>query len=153
MLIERSVAVVFDDEEICKQWQVDGINLQVSVSFVGPRTIRQLNREYREIDKTTDVLSFPMLEMKDGKLQQELESVDFDHSDNSRALFLGDIILNVDQAYKQAEEYGHSREREVVFLCVHSMLHLLGYDHIEASDESIMNKRQKKIMELMQIAR
>lgn len=153
MLIERSVAVVFDDEEICKQWQVDGINLQVSVSFVGPRTIRQINREYREIDKTTDVLSFPMLEMKDGKLQQELESVDFDHSGNSRALFLGDIILNVDQAYKQAAEYGHGREREVAFLCVHSVLHLLGYDHIEASDESIMNKRQKKIMELMQIAR
>ncbi len=153
MLIDRSVAVIFADEEICKQWQKDDIILQVSVSFVGPRTIRQLNREYRDIDKTTDVLSFPMLEMKDGKLQQDLESADFDQSDTSRILFLGDVIINLDQAYKQAEEYGHSREREVVFLCVHSVLHLLGYDHIEASDESIMNKRQDTIVELMQITR
>lgn len=144
---------VFDDEKICTQWQKDGILLQVSVSFVGPISIRRLNREFREIDKTTDVLSFPMLEMKNGSIDQPLTASDFDQSEGLNVVFLGDVIINIDQAYKQAEEYGHSREREVSFLIVHSVLHLLGYDHIEKSDERIMKIRQELLMDLMQIAR
>ncbi len=144
---------VFDDEKICTQWQKDGILLQVSVSFVGPISIRRLNREFREIDKTTDVLSFPMLEMKNGSIDQPLTAADFDQSEGLNVVFLGDVIINIDQAYRQAEEYGHSREREVSFLIIHSMLHLLGYDHIEKSDERIMKIRQELLMDLMQIAR
>lgn len=144
---------VFDDEKICTQWQKDGILLQVSVSFVGPISIRRLNREFREIDKTTDVLSFPMLEMKNGSIDQPLTAADFDQSEGLNVVFLGDVIINIDQAYRQAEEYGHSREREVSFLIIHSMLHLLGYDHIEKSDERIMKIRQEILMDLMQIAR
>lgn len=144
---------VFDDEKICTQWQKDGILLQVSVSFVGPISIRRLNREFREIDKTTDVLSFPMLEMKNGSIDQPLTASDFDQSEGLNVVFLGDVIINIDQAYRQAEEYGHSREREVSFLIIHSMLHLLGYDHIEKSDERIMKIRQELLMDLMQIAR
>lgn len=144
---------VFDDEKICTQWQKDGILLQVSVSFVGPISIRRLNREFREIDKTTDVLSFPMLEMKNGSIDQPLTAADFDQSEGLNVVFLGDVIINIDQAYKQAEEYGHSREREVSFLIIHSILHLLGYDHIEKSDERIMKIRQEILMDLMQIAR
>lgn len=152
-MIDRSIAVVFADETICKHWHNEGYLLQVAVSFVGPRTIRQLNREYREIDKTTDVLSFPMLEMKEGKLLQSLSAEDFDQSGHNKILFLGDIVINLDQAYQQAEDLGHSRDREVAFLSVHSILHLLGYDHIRHADESIMKKRQEQIMELMQLAR
>lgn len=144
---------VFDDEKICTQWQKDGILLQVSVSFVGPISIRRLNREFREIDKTTDVLSFPMLEMKNGSIDKPLTAADFDQSEGLNVVFLGDVIINIDQAYKQAEEYGHSREREVSFLIIHSILHLLGYDHIEKSDERIMKIRQEILMDLMQIAR
>lgn len=144
---------VFDDEKICTQWQKDGILLQVSVSFVGPISIRRLNREFREIDKTTDVLSFPMLEMKNGSIDQPLTAADFDQSEGLNVVFLGDVIINIDQAYRQAEEYGHSREREVSFLIIHSILHLLGYDHIEKSDERIMKIRQEILMDLMQIAR
>lgn len=144
---------VFDDEKICTQWQKDGILLQVSVSFVGPISIRRLNREFREIDKTTDVLSFPMLEMKNGSIDKPLTAADFDQSEGLNVVFLGDVIINIDQAYKQAEEYGHSREREVSFLIIHSILHLLGYDHIEKSDERIMKIRQELLMDLMQIAR
>lgn len=144
---------VFDDEKICTQWQKDGILLQVSVSFVGPISIRRLNREFREIDKTTDVLSFPMLEMKNGSIDQPLTAADFDQSEGLNVVFLGDVIINIDQAYKQAEEYGHSREREVSFLIIHSILHLLGYDHIEKSDERIMKIRQEILMDLMQITR
>ena len=144
---------VFDDEKICTQWQKDGILLQVSVSFVGPISIRRLNREFREIDKTTDVLSFPMLEMKNGSIDKPLTAADFDQSEGLNVVFLGDVIINIDQAYRQAEEYGHSREREVSFLIIHSMLHLLGYDHIEKSDERIMKIRQEILMDLMQIAR
>ena len=144
---------VFSDEEICKHWQKDGILLQISVSFVGPRTIRKLNRDFREIDKTTDVLSFPMLAMKNGDLLEPLSAADYDQSDAARTLFLGDVIINIDQAYKQSEEFGHSKEREIAFLCVHSLLHLLGYDHMETADEILINKRQEEIMKLMQIAR
>ena len=144
---------VFDDEKICTQWQKDGILLQVSVSFVGPISTRRLNREYREIDKTTDVLSFPMLEMKNGSIDKPLTAADFDQSEGLNVVFLGDVIINIDQAYKQAEEYGHSREREVSFLIIHSILHLLGYDHIEKSDERIMKIRQEILMDLMQITR
>lgn len=144
---------VFDDEKICTQWQKDGILLQVSVSFVGPISIRRLNREFREIDKTTDVLSFPMLEMKNGSIDKPLTAADFDQSEGLNVVFLGDVIINIDQAYKQAEEYGHSREREVSFLIIHSILHLLGYDHIEKSDERIMKIRQEILMDLMQITR
>ena len=145
--------IVFDDEKICTQWQKDGILLQVSVSFVGPISIRRLNREFREIDKTTDVLSFPMLEMKNGSIDKPLTAADFDQSEGLNVVFLGDVIINIDQAYKQAEEYGHSREREVSFLIIHSILHLLGYDHIEKSDERIMKIRQEILMDLMQITR
>lgn len=144
---------VFDDEKICTQWQKDGILLQVSVSFVGPISIRRLNREFREIDKTTDVLSFPMLEMKNGSIDKPLTAADFDQSEGLNVVFLGDVIINIDQAYRQAEEYGHSREREVSFLIIHSILHLLGYDHIEKSDERIMKIRQEILMDLMQITR
>jgi probable rRNA maturation factor len=147
------VKTVFDDEKICTQWQKDGILLQVSVSFVGPISIRRLNREFREIDETTDVLSFPMLEMKNGSIDQPLTAADFDQSEGLNVVFLGDVIINIDQAYRQAEEYGHSREREVSFLIIHSILHLLGYDHIEKSDERIMKIRQEILMDLMQIAR
>jgi len=147
------VKTVFDDEKICTQWQKDGILLQVSVSFVGPISIRRLNREFREIDKTTDVLSFPMLEMKNGSIDKPLTAADFDQSEGLNVVFLGDVIINIDQAYKQAEEYGHSREREVSFLIIHSILHLLGYDHIEKSDERIMKIRQEILMDLMQITR
>ncbi|MBE6538617.1 MAG: rRNA maturation RNase YbeY, partial [Ruminococcaceae bacterium] len=112
---------------------------EVSVTFTDNEKIHALNKQYRDVDKPTDVLSFPLLDTEgedDELLPAELETM------------LGDIVISLEKAREQAEEYGHSFEHEVAFLCVHSMLHLLGYDHerSEADDED-MCIRQKIIMD------
>ncbi len=110
---------------------------QVSVTFTDNAGIRELNRQYRGIDKETDVLSFPLTEFERG----EEPPVD------APEVSLGDIVLSLERAAVQAEEYGHSQEREVAFLCVHSMLHLLGYDHVNSEEEELeMRTRQREIL-------
>ncbi len=108
----------------------------VSVTFTDNEGIREYNREYREIDKATDVLSFPMYDFKNGDEPEEGEPV-----------CLGDIVLSLERAEEQAKEFGHSFQREAAFLTVHSVLHLLGYDHLLSEEDDIdMRKRQKDIM-------
>jgi len=108
----------------------------VSVTFCGDKLIKTINRDYRGIDKVTDVLSFPMAE--DGDLTGA-----FDGEQNQ----LGDVVINLERATKQAETYGHSFDREVAFLAVHSMLHLLGLDHERSEDEELlMRKKQRAVM-------
>ncbi len=112
---------------------------EVSVSFVDNEEIHKLNLEYRGKDKPTDVLSFPMWEGD----EEGIGDID----PNGEAVLLGDIILSVEKAYSQAEEYGHSIERELAFLSVHSTLHLLGYDHeVSEEDEAYMNKKQEEVL-------
>ena len=96
----------------------------------------------RNIDRETDVLSFPLG-----------ENGEYDVDMFNNALLLGDIVISLEKAFEQAEEYGHSAEREVAFLTVHSMLHLLGYDHIEESDRVIMRDREERILSSMGITR
>ncbi len=96
----------------------------VSLLMTDDENIHQLNREFRQVDKPTDVLSFP----------------------SDEPGFLGDIAISVPCAVRQAEEYGHSVDREIAFLTVHAMLHLFGYDHIEPQDEEIMRSRQRDIL-------
>ncbi|MBQ8340839.1 MAG: rRNA maturation RNase YbeY [Clostridia bacterium] len=106
---------------------------EVSVTFTDNEGIRAINREYREIDKPTDVLSFPMFE---------------ERADGTREL--GDIVLSLEKCRAQAEEFGHSFERECAFLTVHSTLHLLGYDHVNGEEEEKdMRERQTAIVEKM----
>lgn len=114
----------------------------VSVILVENEEISRINSEFRDKDSVTDVLSFPMLNMKCGAFLEEPGALDMDDG----RLFLGDIVISVPKAIEQAGEYGHSFERELAFLAVHGLLHLLGYDHIEKSDEEIMIKRQKQIL-------
>lgn len=106
-----------------------GDNYEIAISFVDNEEIQNLNRDYRGIDRETDVLSFPVDE--DFPIPQPL---------------LGDIIISVEKALDQAKEYGHSLERELTYLTCHSMLHLLGYDHIEDGDKSNMRSKEKEIM-------
>ncbi len=121
--------------------------LYLNLTFVGSEKIRKMNAEYRDVDKVTDVLSFPMLEMKDGKLLNNIEVSDFEYdSDGNKVICLGDIIMCPEVCGKQALEYGHSQEREAAFLFTHSLLHLLGFDHIKKEDEANMIFWQKKIM-------
>ena len=117
----------------------------MTITFCDEDTIREVNREQREIDKVTDVLSFPFQDVKDGKLLSG--DPDYEYSeDGSKVLPLGDVLISVPVAVKQADEYGHSLIREILFLASHSFLHLTGYDHMNEKDEKKMTDLQKKIM-------
>ncbi len=113
---------------------------EISVTFTDNEGIRAVNREYRGIDKVTDVLSFPLKDFEGG------EAPVTDAPEHS----LGDVIISLERAQEQADEFGHSFEREVAFLCVHSMLHLLGYDHERSTAEDReMRRRQSEILDKM----
>ena len=120
---------------------------EISVMFTDNDGIRVLNAQHRGIDRATDVLSFPMLEYDD-----DGEMFD-DPGDIEDELCLGDIVISLERAAEQAEEYGHSFEREVGFLTVHSMLHLLGYDHMTEEEEKEMFGFQKEILTEMGLER
>lgn len=117
---------------------------EISLSFVTNEEIHQINRQFRNVDAPTDVLSFPQLTFEEGE--------EADVNENGE-IVLGDIIISVERAKEQAEEYGHSLKREIAFLTVHSMLHLLGYDHMEKDEEEDMFRRQKEILEIAGIPR
>ena len=135
-LVHRAVRGALASEEV-------DFDCEVSVTFTDNEGIRELNREYREKDSATDVLSFPMYSFTED-----------DMPDTEFMVELGDIVLSLERASEQAAEFGHSYEREVAFLCVHSVLHLLGYDHeLSAEDEADMILRQKKIMNELNILR
>ena len=118
-----------------------------TLTFVTPEEIREINKEQRDIDKETDCLSFPMLELREGEFTEIPDSGDFEtDEDGNQVLCYGDILINPTACEAQAESYGHSFEREAMFLIAHSLLHLLGYDHIESVDEKIIIDRQKRLM-------
>lgn len=121
--------------------------LYVGVSLVSEDEIKEINRDFRGIDKVTDVLSFPQFESTD-EILAEIEG--------DEALVdipLGDVVICLDQAERQSKEYGTSIRREVTYLFVHSVLHLLGYDHIDEEDRSLMRTREEKIMTSLDILR
>lgn len=128
--VRKTVSAVLASEN-----ENDGCS--VSVTFVDNEKIRVLNREFRDIDRETDVLSFPADEPVIG----------------SEGRFLGDIALSLERAKSQSEEYGHSFEREVAFLTAHSTLHLLGYDHMTPEEEKEMFAKQEKVLSDMGITR
>lgn len=114
------------------------VEVEISYSMVTPDEIQAINAEYRHQDKATDVLSFPMNDFTPEDAIIELEE--------GMPLVLGDIIVNLEQAEKQAKEYGNTFEAEVCYLSVHSTLHLLGYDHMVPGDKQVMRTREKAIM-------
>lgn len=119
------------DEERC----------EISVTFVGLDEIHELNREYRGVDRPTDVLSFPQFE----DLEEEAPEVG--------EICLGDVVICKDKAEEQAAEFGHSFERELVYLFTHSVLHLLGYDHMEDDEKAVMREREEEIMREIGLSR
>lgn len=147
--------IYFADERVCSDaiinimkqaadycLDIEGVNkdvCEVSVSFVDSNEIRKLNCDYRGIDKVTDVLSFPQYEWKSEMVGPLIE--------------LGDVVICKEQAERQAEDFGHSFQREIIYLFVHSMLHLLGYDHIEADDKKEMREQEEKIMGYLNLER
>jgi probable rRNA maturation factor len=134
MLLRRAVDATIEHEQY-------GNPCEVSITLTDNEQIHVLNRQYRNVDRPTDVLSFPMMDFS-GESEEPVA--------DEPIVSLGDIVISLEKAAEQAEEYGHSFEREVAFLCVHSMLHLLGYDHeTSESDELDMRRRQSQIMDEM----
>jgi probable rRNA maturation factor len=121
---------------------------EVSISFVGNQEIRELNKQYRDKDALTDVLSFPMMEFE---VTEENYSNEDEFVQEDR--LLGDIVISLERAQEQAIEYGHSFERELAFLLVHGVLHLLGMDHEDEEQEKEMSKKQEEILQLLEIRR
>lgn len=116
---------------------------EVSLTLTDDARIWVLNREYRQVDRPTDVLSFALREQS----EEEPELVDFEDG------ILGDIIISVERARAQAEEYGHSFSRELVYLAVHGTLHLLGYDHEQEADKFAMRQKEEEVMALLNLSR
>lgn len=112
---------------------------EVNVTLVSDDEIHRLNLEFRNIDKSTDVLSFPLG-----------ENGEYDVNPENGCLMLGDVIISVEHALRQAEEFGHSKEREIAYLTVHSVLHLLGYDHVdEAEEKRIMRMKEEEALKIL----
>jgi probable rRNA maturation factor len=137
-----------------KEEEVD-IDTQVSVVFVDNTLIQEINKEQRGIDKATDVLSFPMLDYAENKVYKEVyKNYKFKPEDlDEGELVLGDIVLSLEKALEQSEDYGHSFMREICYLIVHSILHLLGYDHMKDEEKDRMRSREEEILERFNITR
>lgn len=119
--------------------------MEVNLVIVSPETIKEMNNEYRQVDRVTDVLSFPMLDNIDD-LNKECDAI-------LGEVNIGDIYICRERAIEQAIEYKHSLKREICFLALHGLLHLLGYDHIKKEDEQIMFQLQDKILQMAKITR
>ena len=134
-----------------KALEMEGVTADVEIELVltDNAEIREINKEYREIDKATDVLSFPMIDFDNGETIE-----DGDKNPETGFVSLGSIIISVERAKKQAKEYGHSLRREIAFLTAHSMLHLLGFDHVNSEEEEkIMFDKQEAILSALGIGR
>lgn len=127
-------------EACLRQENMDQERCQVSVSFVDEETIQELNRTYRDVDSITDVLSFPQFD-------------DLAELPEEGIFSLGDVVICQQRAREQAEEFGHSYERELIYLFTHSMLHLLGYDHMEEEDQREMRAQEEAVMTYLGLVR
>ncbi len=136
--MEKALSVILGKEGI------DEEGAEVSVSFVTGEQIQSLNREYRGVDSVTDVLSFPQFDSVDELIEMQEET---------GVAELGDVVICMERALSQAEEFGHPLKREVIYLFVHSILHLLGYDHMEEEDKKEMRAREEEVMDELGIVR
>ena len=130
-------------EECFKTEEMEEYNLYISVILTTPDIIHELNLKYRDVDKETDVLSFPMFEKSEIK-----ELISLEHPEP-----LGDIVISIDRVKKQAEEYGHSFERELSYMLVHGFYHLMGEDHIDEEDKVIMRGKEERVLSRLGITR
>ncbi|MFR2534111.1 MAG: rRNA maturation RNase YbeY [Clostridia bacterium] len=140
-LIQKVVQTCFTQENL------NALNLYMSVTLTTPEHIRILNGTYRKINKETDVLSFPMFDKK------ELDLLVKEQIPLPIQEILGDIVISIERVQQQAEEYGHSFERELAYMLVHGFYHLMGYDHIEEQDKMQMRPKEEKILEQLHITR
>ncbi|SUY47430.1 metalloprotease [Clostridium putrefaciens] len=131
------------------------INYELSILLVNNIEIKNINKKHRNIDNETDVLSFPLLDYPKDKVFSEVYlECKFDETYlDGEDLLLGDIVISLEKALEQSKDYGHSFKREVAYLIVHSILHLLGYDHMEIAEKAVMRKREEYILGELNIGR
>ena len=133
-------------EQCFKEEKIENSKLYITITLTNPEHIRKINKEFRKIDRPTDVLSFPMFE-KD-ELEKKIKEKDFMHED-----VLGDIIISIPKVEEQAKEYEHSLERELSYMVVHGFYHLMGYDHIEEKDKIVMRPKEENVLSKLGITR
>lgn len=126
-----------------KEEKLNNLDFYLSITLTTNEEIKKLNKEYRNIDKETDVLSFPMFE------KEEIDNIIKLGKKNLINEVLGDIVISLNKVKEQAEEYGHSFERELSYMIVHGFYHIIGYDHIEEKDKIIMRPKEEKILEIL----
>ena len=145
-LIEKVLQTCFEVEGISP------LQFYICVTLTNPENIHAINKQYRNVDRPTDVLSFPMFEGKELKqiLQKKYNG---DLSQGVLQDILGDIIISVEQIQKQAQEYGHSFERELSYMVVHGFYHLMGYDHMEEEEKKVMRKKEEAVLNLLELTR
>jgi len=160
--MQELVAIHFDEIEESKEYEdkvfkvikkcfeeekLKELNLYISITLTTPQKIKQLNKHYRNIDKETDVLSFPMFEKYEiDEMVEKKEKLPIKET-------IGDIVISIERVEEQAKEYGHSFERELSYMLVHGFYHLMGYDHIEEEDKKIMRPKEEKILRELNIVR
>ena len=133
-------------EQCYEEEGIENSKLYITVTLTTPDNIKKINKQYRGLDKATDVLSFPMFEKEE--LVQKIEKKDYNHED-----VLGDIIISIERVKEQAKEYNHSFERELSYMIVHGFYHLMGYDHIKEEDKILMRPKEEKILSKLKITR
>lgn len=163
MLIEWNMQAHLDPQIIrimqeaadeCLRAEKISLPCMIDVFLCDDDSIRAINRQHRSIDKSTDVLSFPSVSYPKGQTARSSENLLRQEYDaENAAVFLGDLFISVDHIYAQAEEYGHSPVREAVYLLVHGICHLMGYDHIDPGDKAIMRNMEEKIMSGINVSR
>ena len=139
--------------EECLDFEECPYEAEVNILLTNNEEIHQINREYRDIDSPTDVLSFPNIDYECPGNFSNLNIYGAYFNPDTGELFLGDIVISVEKAISQAQEYGHSLEREVAFLVAHSMFHLFGYDHMTEEERTLMEDKQRKVLNNLNILR
>lgn len=133
-------------ERCFREEKIEDSKLTITITLTNAENIKEINKKYRNIDKATDVLSFPMFERDE--LAEKIEKKSFEYED-----VLGDIIISIPRVEEQAKEYGHSFERELGYMVVHGFYHLMGYDHIREEDKMEMRPKEEKILNELNIIR
>lgn len=133
-------------EQCFKEENLEKSKLYISITLTTPEHIQEINKQYRNVDKATDVLSFPMFEKEE--IEEKIKNQNFEHED-----VLGDIVISIEKVRGQAEEYGHSFEREFAYMIVHGFYHLMGYDHIKEEDKIIMRPKEEAVLMKLGIRR
>ena len=150
---EKTIKKVVD-----KCFEVENLqntNLYMSITLTNPEEIKTINKQYRKINKATDVLSFPMFEKEelDTMVQDSAKKDQVDDTENQVRDILGDIVISIQKVQEQAKEYGHSFERELSYMVVHSFYHLLGYDHMTEEDKKEMREKEENVLGILGIRR